>query len=89
MNLTVRQAESKDFPAIQSFLHEAFGASALFKAAQRWRWQFMDNPYRSASADWIPVWIALCGDKVVGQIAVQPASVKHGPSPARSSCAAH
>jgi GNAT superfamily N-acetyltransferase len=75
MNVTVRRAEQKDLPIIQAFLLESFGVLAPFKAEHRWRWQFVENPYRLGPPDRIPVWIAVSGDKVVGQIAVQPAAV--------------
>jgi GNAT superfamily N-acetyltransferase len=72
MTITVRRAGTEDLPAIQAFLQGSFGQLAPFKAEHRWRWQFTDGPYR---VDAVPVWIAVDGDKVVGQIAVQPAAV--------------
>jgi peptidoglycan/xylan/chitin deacetylase (PgdA/CDA1 family)/GNAT superfamily N-acetyltransferase len=70
--VTIRPASLDDFPAIQEFLYTAYGTGASFKTGKRWRWQFIDNPVRIVDDGHIPVWIALCGDKVVGQIAVQP-----------------
>ena len=51
------------------------GRLAPFKGERRWRWQFLDNPYRVGLPDEISIWIALDTDQVVGQIAVQPAAV--------------
>jgi hypothetical protein len=70
MAIEVRQATLGDYPAIDAFIREAYKDLAPYKAHDRWRWQFVDNPFgKRGSAP--PVWIALSGDRVVGQIAVQ------------------
>jgi GNAT superfamily N-acetyltransferase len=71
--IAVRRAARSDRPAIARFLEDAYGARAQYKAAPRWTWQFIDNPFERPQGDEIPVWIALDGDRVVGQIAVQSA----------------
>jgi GNAT superfamily N-acetyltransferase len=75
MTVTIRQGKYEDLAAIHAFLRESFGALAPFKAEHRWRWQFAESPYQLCPPDRIPVWIAVDGDRVVGQIAVQPAAV--------------
>jgi hypothetical protein len=68
MAIEVRQATLGDYPAIDAFIREAYEDLAPYKAHDRWRWQFVDNPFGKRAP---PVWIALSGDRVVGQIAVQ------------------
>jgi len=70
--LEIRQARLEDWPAIEAFLRDCYGASAPFKAGPRWRWQFVDTPYPPPGDTPVAVWIALQGGQVVGQLAVQP-----------------
>ncbi len=69
----VRKASRSDRPAIARFIEDAYGARAQYKATPRWTWQFIDNPFGRRRADEVPVWVAVDGDRVVGQIAVQKA----------------
>jgi GNAT superfamily N-acetyltransferase len=69
--IIVRRATLADRSAIASFIEEAFGPLAQYKARPRWTWQFVDTPFARPEGDEVPVWIALDGDRVVGQIAVQ------------------
>lgn len=71
--IIVRKASRSDRPAIAKFIEDAYGVRAQYKAAPRWTWQFIDNPYGRRQANEVPVWIAVDGDRVVGQIAVQKA----------------
>ncbi len=73
IDIIVRKATRSDQPAIARFIEEAYGARAQYKAAPRWTWQFVDNPFGARRDDELPVWIALDGDRVVGQTAVQNA----------------
>lgn len=72
MAIEIRQAIREDFESIQEFLREAYGPLAKYKGAARWNWQFIDNPAASGGVHGVPVWIALDGRRVVGQIALQP-----------------
>ena len=67
----MRKASRSDRPAIAKFIEEAYGTRAQYKATPRWTWQFIDNPFGPTGGDEVPVWIAVDGDRVVGQIAVQ------------------
>jgi GNAT superfamily N-acetyltransferase len=71
--IIVRRASRSDRPAIARFIEDAYGASAQYKATPRWTWQFIDNPFGRRQGDEVPVWVAVDGDRVVGQIAVQKA----------------
>ncbi|HEY4825125.1 MAG TPA: GNAT family N-acetyltransferase [Solirubrobacteraceae bacterium] len=69
--VTVRRATLSDRPAIARFIDEAYGPRAQYKATPRWTWQFIDNPFTHPEHDEVPVWVAVDGDRIVGQIAVQ------------------
>lgn len=69
----VRKASRSDQPAIARFIEDVYGPRAQYKGTPRWTWQFIDNPFGRRDADEVPVWIAVDGDRVVGQIAVQEA----------------
>jgi GNAT superfamily N-acetyltransferase len=71
MTIIVRQACIEDYPAIGYFILEAWGPLAVYKGEGRWRWQFIENPVAILRGNEVPVWIALDGTRVVGQIAVQ------------------
>jgi hypothetical protein len=71
MKVDVRQATLPDYPAIDAFIREAYPDLAPYKAYDRWRWQFVDNPFGDYGLGRVPVWLALAGDKVVGQLAIQ------------------
>ena len=71
MAIEVRRARLADLPAIQQFIRLAYEDLAPFKAKDRWRWQFLDNPFVPPAEGQMPVWIACDEDEVVGQIAVQ------------------
>ena len=69
--ITVRRASRSDRPAIARFIEDAYGARAPHKVTERWTWQFIDNPFGRRDGDELSVWVAMDGDRVVGQIAVQ------------------
>lgn len=74
----IRQATSADYPRIAIFIDRTYGSSARFKLGPRWEWQFLSTPYQAeANAD-VPIWIALNGEEVVGQIALQPGQLQFG-----------
>lgn len=69
--IVMRKASHADRPAIARFIEDAYGASARYKATPHWNWQFIDNPFGRRLNDEVPVWVAVDGDRVVGQIGVQ------------------
>jgi len=71
IDIIVRKASRSDRPAIAKFIEDAYGSRAQYKATPRWTWQFMDNPFGPREGDEVPVWVAVDGDRVVGQVAVQ------------------
>ena len=78
----IRQATIRDWPRIKAFIDRTYGTEAPFKQRARWEWQFRHAPYdRAGDADAVPVWIALHGEEVVGQIALQPGLLWLGGDP--------
>jgi len=71
--IIVRKADHSDRQAIARFIEDAYGPRAQYKATPRWTWQFIDNPFGLRQDDEVPVWVAVDGERVVGQIAVQQA----------------
>jgi len=69
--IIVRKASRSDRPAIARFIEDAYGERAQYKATPRWTWQFIDNPFGRRHGDEVPIWVAVDGDRVVGQVAVQ------------------
>lgn len=81
MAVDIRQARTADLEPIQRFIREAYGPFAPYKGPDRWRWQFLDNPFRADAPALAPVWLAWNGDEVVGQVAVQPGRACFGGQP--------
>ncbi len=73
IDIVVRRATRSDRPAIATFIEEAYGPRARYKATPRWTWQFIHNPFGWREGDEVPIWVAVDRDRVVGQIAVQTA----------------
>ena len=71
--IIVRRATRSDRPAIARLIEDAYGPSAHYMATPRWTWQFIDNPFGRPQGEELPIWVAVDGDRVVGQIAVQNA----------------
>ena len=78
MSLEVRQATADDYQKISRFIHDAYQELAQFKAYNRWRWQFLDNPSQDSDNGRPSVWIAVQDDRIVGQIAVQRCGLRAG-----------
>ena len=76
MSICIRRAGPADKAGIEYFIRRAYGKLASFKGPDRWQWQFVGNPFLFSKAIIVPVWIALDGDDIVGQIAVQAAEVR-------------
>ena len=73
MGIEIRQASQADRGKIAKFIDDAYRPHARHKGVARWTWQFLRNPFRQQPDGMAPVWIAVEGDRVVGQIAVQEA----------------
>jgi len=75
MSVTVRRARASDYDAIARFIELAYDDLAQYKGADRWRWQFLDTPFRAAPDSDPTVWISLDDGSVVGAIGVQETEV--------------
>jgi GNAT superfamily N-acetyltransferase len=76
MSIGIRRARIEDRSAIEHFICRAYQELAPLKGPDRWRWQFVENPFLPDSKGCVPVWIVFDGDDVVGQIAVQASDVQ-------------
>lgn len=74
--ISVRRARLSDYPQIAAFIREAYQEQALFKAKERWDWQFVNDPYIKSYDGEVPVWIAEDSGRVIGQIAVQDGEIQ-------------
>jgi GNAT superfamily N-acetyltransferase len=77
VSVEVRRATLADVPAIAAFIAYAYAELAPYKGPDRWKWQYQANPSLAGESG-VPVWIAVDGDKVVGQLALQASEVKIG-----------
>lgn len=74
--MIVRQATLDDRPAIHELVRAAYAGRDQYKIPKRWQWQFCDNPFWSGPG--LPIWIALDGDRVVGQTGAMIEPIKFG-----------
>lgn len=80
-HLEIRQARVDDWGQILDFVGRNYGSGAPYKHRVRWDWQFNHTPYTRENDQSVPVWIALDGQKVIGQIALQPGLLWLGAEP--------
>jgi hypothetical protein len=82
MQSLIRQATKEDKGSIWRFLDHAYGAgpkgTAQFKYPDRWKWQFLDNPFVDETGDKLPIWLAIKNNEVLGQMCALPALMKIG-----------
>lgn len=76
MSVVVRQATREDKPALFEFIRKAYGQDSARKIPDRWRWEFEENPEWKGSD--LPVWIAVDGEKIVGQTCAMPFRLRFG-----------
>ena len=76
MSICCRRAGIEDRPALEKFMRKAYPHLIPFKGPDRWRWQFLENPFLPKIEGFVPVWVALDGGDIVGQIAVQATDVR-------------
>ena len=74
----IRQATRRDREALWKFMKAAYEEDApgtvQYKVPRRWNWQFADNPFvrDKEGDDLLPIWIALVGDEIAGQMCAMP-----------------
>lgn len=71
-NIEIRHATIGDAERLQAFMRKAYLHQSRWKHEARWRWQFVQNPEADVDRD-LPTVIALDGEEVIGQMAVEPA----------------
>jgi len=67
----------EDAKRIGRFISAAYGGRAHYKYPERWRWEYLDNPFWNGDA--LPIWIAESGGDVVGQACVMATPFQLGP----------
>jgi len=70
-DLEIRHATREDADSLQAFIRSAYSSEAHWKRAERWRWQFIENPEAKADVE-LPTVIAKNQQEIIGQIAVEP-----------------
>ncbi len=74
MTVDVRQAIESDRPAVAAYVARIYGEYAPYKDAERFDWQYVRNPY-AKQFDGLPLWLAMDGETIIGQLGVQPGQV--------------
>jgi GNAT superfamily N-acetyltransferase len=75
-DLEIRRMTADDEPALAAFLNRVYHPFGQFKYPERWRWQFLDNPFRRDGE--ISLWIAVSHGRIVGQAANVAVPIKVG-----------
>jgi GNAT superfamily N-acetyltransferase len=80
--IVIRQATIEDREAIWAFMKAAYDeeapGTARYKFPQRWIWQFADNPFVRERGKGLPIWLALVGGEIAGQMCAMPMRLKAG-----------
>ena len=58
------------------FLRVAYAAEARKSDPAYWKWHYLENP--NTRVDDIPLWVVVCGEEIVGQLATIPVQLKAG-----------
>ena len=72
----IKQFELSELEAVLSFLRVAYANEPRKSDPAFWKWHYLENPH--ISPDNIPLWIVKSGDRVVGQMATIPGTLKVG-----------
>jgi ribosomal protein S18 acetylase RimI-like enzyme len=72
----IRQATLSDKEAIWDFIKLAYPNSHCHMIPDRWNWQYTQNPNISKVTEELPIWIALKGASIVGQLCTIPVEIK-------------
>ncbi|CAN5329112.1 hypothetical protein BH10ACI3_BH10ACI3_14800 [soil metagenome] len=75
-NVQIRQFRITDRDALLSFLLITYPDEPRKCEPSFWNWHFLENP--NVRQDDIPLWIVTNGEKIVGQLATIPVTVKVG-----------
>jgi len=78
MQTIIRQASIADKGALWDSIKIAYGDLAQHMIPDRWNWQYLDNPFLDKNAKELPIWIAIKGDRIAGQICAIAVEIKVG-----------
>ena len=72
----VEQFRVEKTEGLLRFLRGAYAGEARKSDAAYWKWHYRENP--NTRIDDIPLWVVVCGEEIVGQLATIPVQVKAG-----------
>ena len=75
-DVRVEQFRVEKTEALLRFLRVAYAGEARKSDPAYWKWHYLENP--NTRMDDIPLWVVVCGEEIVGQLATIPVQVKAG-----------
>jgi len=75
-DLRVEQFRVEKTESLLRFLRVAYAGEARKSEPAYWKWHYLENP--NTRTDDIPLWVVVCGEGIVGQLATIPAPIKVG-----------
>ena len=75
-DVQIKQFELADQEALLSFLRVAYPDEPRKSALDFWKWHYLENPH--TALDDIPLWVVKDGERIVGQLATIPVTLKVG-----------
>ena len=78
METVIRQATIDDRLAIWDFIKVAYGDHAKDKIPDRWIWEFLENPLTDKKQKFLPIFIAIQNDCIVGKLCAIQSYMKIG-----------
>ena len=74
--INFRRMKLADKPALLAFLADVFADNPRMSDERFWDWHFLENPYSDKNN--LPVWLALSGEKIAGQLAATQVKLQIG-----------
>ena len=78
VSTSIRRATTDDKDQIWAFIRFAYKDTFEYMIPERWKWQYVLNPYRNDKPNLLPIWIAEKENQIVGQICGIPVELKIG-----------
>jgi GNAT superfamily N-acetyltransferase len=72
----VQQFRVEQTEALLRFLRAAYAGDARKSEREFWKWHYLENP--NMKLDDIPLWVVVCEEEIVGQLATIPVQLKVG-----------
>jgi GNAT superfamily N-acetyltransferase len=75
-DVQVEQFRMEKSEGLLRFLRVAYAGEARKSEPAYWKWHYLENP--NTTTDDLPVWVAVAGEEIVGQLATIPVPIKVG-----------